>query len=85
MASTASHPLVCIELVELVTDYFEDRLSLEDRLRFDEHIAGCEPCVRYIEQLAVTVELSGQLRPRDLDPAMRDALVEAFRGWRRGH
>ena len=32
----------CCELVELITDYLEHRLSLTDRARFEAHLADCE-------------------------------------------
>jgi anti-sigma factor RsiW len=75
---------VCQELVELVTDYLEGRLTADDRRRFDEHLAACEPCTRYVEQFRITVRLVGRLREEDVEPAARDVLLEAFRDWRRG-
>ena len=55
-------PLKCQELVELVTDSFAGALSRRDRKRFDAHIAGCEHCTLYIEQLRQTIALIGTLR-----------------------
>ncbi len=84
VTAIAGDEMVCIELVELVTDYFEDALSEGDRRRFEEHLAACGPCVRYVEQLRLMIELTGRLDERDLElePGLRDALLEAFRGWR---
>ena len=84
MTATAGDEMVCIELVELVTDYFEGALSEGDGRRFEEHIAACGPCTRYVEQLRVMIELTGRLDERDLElePGLRGALLEAFRGWR---
>jgi anti-sigma factor RsiW len=84
VTAIAGDEMVCIELVELVTDYFEDALSERDRRRFEEHLAACGPCVRYVEQLRMMVELTGRLDERDLElePDARAALLEAFRGWR---
>jgi anti-sigma factor RsiW len=73
--------LKCRELVELVTDYLEDRLTPEDRRRFDEHLAGCEACTRYLEQFRTTIRLVGRLREEDLEPQVREALLDAFRDW----
>jgi anti-sigma factor RsiW len=75
--------LSCQELVELVTDYLEDALSAEDRERFDSHIAGCDGCHRYLEQIKVTVTLAGRLTPEQIDPGAEAALLEAFRDWKR--
>ena len=82
MTAVAGDQMVCIELVELVTDYFEGALSEGDRRRFEEHIAACGPCTRYVEQLRMTIELTGRLDDGDLEraPELRDALLEAFRG-----
>ena len=73
--------LACKELVELVTDYLEGRLTPEDRRRFDEHLAACDGCTRYVEQFRTTIRLVGRLREQDLEPQVRDALLEAFRDW----
>ena len=37
----ANAELTCQELVELVTDYLENRRALPERLRFEEHLALC--------------------------------------------
>lgn len=72
----------CQELVELVTDYLEGALSPEERDRFDSHIAACDGCRRYLEQIKVTVTLSGRLTPEQLDPEAEEALLRAFRDWK---
>ena len=75
-------PLACQELVELVTDYFEGKLSWSDRRRFEGHIGGCDHCTAYLEQMRLVVQATGRLSEEDLDPEARDELLEAFRGWR---
>ncbi len=74
--------LSCQELVELVTEYLEGALSAEDRERFDAHIAACDGCRTYLQQITMTVALAGRLTPEQLDPAAEAALLEAFRDWR---
>jgi anti-sigma factor RsiW len=76
--------LTCEELVELVTDYVEDRLSPEDRARFDAHLADCPHCRDYLEQMRQTIRSLGDLPEESLSPAVRDALLTAFRGWSGG-
>ncbi len=73
----------CQELVELVTDYLEGALSVEDRERFDSHIAACDGCRTYLRQISMTVTLTGQLAPEQLDPTAEAALLDAFRNWAR--
>ena len=77
-----ARPLPCRELVELVTDYFEGELSWRDRRRFERHIGGCDHCTAYLEQMRLMIAATGRLTEDDLEPAARDELLEAFRGWR---
>lgn len=79
----AARPLACQELVELVTDYFEGALSRRDRRRFERHIAGCDGCTTYVEQMRVTSRVLGGLTEETIPPAARDALLHAFRDWNR--
>jgi anti-sigma factor RsiW len=74
--------LVCQEAVELVTDYLEGRLSRAQRKRFDAHLADCEHCSKYLEQMRVTIRLTGRLESGDLEPAVRDEFAALYRRWR---
>jgi anti-sigma factor RsiW len=76
--------LSCQELVELVTDYLEGRLSWSDRQRVETHLAACDGCGAYLDQMRTTIALTGTLREEDLGPELRDALLEAFRAWKSG-
>ena len=75
-------PLVCRELVELVTDYLEGTLSRRDRARFDAHIAACAHCTMYLAQFRETLRLTGMLRESDVSPEAAAALLEQFRDWK---
>lgn len=74
--------LTCQELVELVTEYHEGALSWRERRRFEAHLAGCDACPRYVEQMRTTIELTGRLAPERIDPQARDELLAAFATWR---
>jgi anti-sigma factor RsiW len=74
-------PLSCQQMVELVTAYVEGRLPRRDRRRFDAHIAACDGCTRYLEQMRETIRLTGRLAPESLPPEARRALLDAFRDW----
>ena len=73
--------LVCQQAVELVTDYIEGALSRADRRRFESHLAGCPHFTEYLEQMRVTIQLSGRLEPDELPPEVRDELVALYRKW----
>lgn len=74
--------MTCKELVELVTDYFEDALPASERLRFEDHLAGCVPCTRYLEQMRRTILVVGRLREDDLSTEVREDLLTLFRAWK---
>jgi anti-sigma factor RsiW len=76
--------LTCKELVEVVTDYLEGEMPAEQRLLFEEHIAWCDWCQTYVDQMRETIRLTGTLREEDVEPEARDALLEVFRDWKRG-
>jgi anti-sigma factor RsiW len=77
-------PLACRELVELVTDYFEDRLSPTDRARFERHISGCDACTIYLEQMRLTLRALGSIPEETITGEARETLLVAFRDVRRG-
>ena len=77
-----SPDLTCSELVELVTDYLEGGLSAAERARFEAHVAACEGCHVYVEQIRTTVRLAGRARALEDRPEVA-ALLEAFRDYRR--
>jgi len=77
--------LTCQELVELVTDYLELRLPEAERSRFEVHLGVCDGCRTHLEQMRQTLRVAGKLREEALAPGARDALLAAFRGWKRGH
>lgn len=83
MTNDVLSEMPCRELVELITDYLEDRLSPVDRQRFEAHLATCEACATYLEQFRQTIRALGQLPEESLSAAARDALLVAFRDWSR--
>lgn len=81
---TAAGDVTCRELVELVTAYLEGALPGGERARFEAHLAVCEGCRDYLRQMEQVAATAGRLREEDLEPGARDALLAAFRGWKRG-
>ena len=74
--------LACQQMVELITDYLDDALSRSRRRRFEAHLAGCEHCTEYLEQMRATIRLTGRLRSEDLSPEMRQEFGALYRRWR---
>lgn len=84
MSESRSLELPCRDLVELVTDYLENRLPPRERARFESHVAECEHCETYLEQMRQTIRALGRLPEEALSAEARDALTAAFRDWSRG-
>ena len=79
---TVTEDMNCNELVELVTDYLEGRLSSTDRARFEAHLAACEGCANHLDQMRRTISTIGSLPTDSLTPEMETALLGAFRRWK---
>jgi predicted anti-sigma-YlaC factor YlaD len=77
------HDMRCDEVVELVTDLVEGALDAETEERVVGHLALCDGCQAYVEQVRRTVEALGDpppAAPPALTPEAREALLAAFRG-----
>jgi anti-sigma factor RsiW len=74
--------LTCQELVEIVTDYLEEKLTPEERRRVEEHLAGCDGCLNYVDHMRATIRLVGRLDEESIPPEMREELLRAFRDWK---
>jgi anti-sigma factor RsiW len=71
--------LACIDEVELITEYLEGALPDAERRRLEEHLAFCPGCTEYLEQMRAVAGSLGGLREQSIPPALRDALLAAFR------
>jgi anti-sigma factor RsiW len=75
--------MACRELVELITDYLDGKLQDDKRMLFENHLAGCDGCSNYLEQIRQTIRLTGQLREESLTPQQRSDLLRMFRVWKK--
>jgi anti-sigma factor RsiW len=74
--------MTCRQVVELMTGYLEGTLSVAERARFEEHIAGCDGCRAYLAQLRTTRQVLGRLADEPVPASVEKELLEAFRSWR---
>lgn len=74
--------LTCRELVDLVTDYLEGAMPASERDRFAAHLAACDACTEYVEQMRTTLELLGRIEPESVSADAEEALLAAFRDWK---
>jgi anti-sigma factor RsiW len=78
---TIGQPMVCRDLVELVTDYLDDAMYSATRSAVAEHLQSCDDCAAYVAQLRSTMTGLGSVSERPLDPAICARLMAAFRDW----
>ena len=76
--------LSCKEMVELMNDYLEGRLSAAELSDFERHLVFCDGCAEYLRQLRQLGTAARRLREEDIPEGTRDALLETFRKWKRG-
>jgi len=74
--------LRCQDFVELASDYLEATLSPEQRLTVERHLAFCDPCGDYLEDMRATIRVAGSLREEDVPEPVADPLVQAFKALR---
>jgi anti-sigma factor RsiW len=67
--------IVCQEFVEEVTNYLEGKLSEAERRWTDEHLAECDACRAYLEQMRATIAALRGLRETEVDPALRARIL----------
>jgi anti-sigma factor RsiW len=73
--------LTCKELVELITGYLDGSLRGRQRRRFESHLAGCDGCTRYMQQMRATIRATGRLTEEQVTDEQRTVLLAAFRDW----
>jgi anti-sigma factor RsiW len=84
MSATETTQMRCRELVELITDYLEGTLPAPQRARFESHLAGCDGCQAYLDQMRETIGALGRLPPESLSAEATHKLLAAFHDWREG-
>ena len=75
--------LACQELVELITEYFENQLPTDERARFEAHLAACRHCREYLAQMRRTVDTLGHVSLDAVSPEALGELRRVFDGWKR--
>jgi anti-sigma factor RsiW len=80
MITPTPRDVSCQELVELLTDYLEGALTPDEVAAVDRHLALCDGCAAYLDQLRMTIGALGSVSVQTLPDDAVDELLEAFRG-----
>ena len=76
--------MTCRDLIEFLTDYLSESLTVEERGIFDDHLAVCPACVTYIRTYRETVRLGkaalagqdhGDEIPKEVPPELLQAIL----------
>ena len=74
--------IACRELVELVTEYFEETLQDDIRIRLEHHLTECDGCTNYLDQMRQTIRLTGRSNKGRLSQQKRIDLLKLYRNWK---
>jgi len=77
-----SDEIVCRELVELVTPYLEDVLPPDERVLVEQHLADCDGCAAYVQQMRLTIRAVGHVSEDAITSKTREDVLAIFRQWR---
>jgi hypothetical protein len=80
---SAIRELSCREIVELVTEFLEGTMDDPLRTAFEAHLAKCDGCTHYLEQMEATIRLAGSIEPDALSAEFQEGLLAAFRDFAR--
>jgi len=72
----------CRQIVELVTEYLEGRLPVDQRTLFEQHLVYCDWCRVYLEQFRQTIRMAGKVEEESLSSETKEELVRLFRNWK---
>ncbi len=70
---------------ELVTPYLEDVIPADERALVDQHLAGCDGCQTYVQQMRLTIQAIGHVSDEAITSQTREQVLAMFRAWRDGH
>jgi anti-sigma factor RsiW len=77
-------PIACRELVELVTAYLDDAMQPAERARLEAHLADCDGCTTYIEQMRQTIAATAAAGPEVIPHEALERLLRVYREFRGG-
>lgn len=65
----------CRDVAELLVDFVENSLSIEDRLTIQHHLCGCTPCMIYMTSYRQTIMMTHRLPEEPLPPELEARLL----------
>lgn len=80
----AHHHGNCSEIFAMLSEYLDLELPPDACRDIEEHLAGCPPCVEFVESLRKTVDLCHEFDPPETPaPLAEDTRRELLAAYRR--
>jgi anti-sigma factor RsiW len=70
--------MTCRELADFVMSYLDGELDATQRRRFEDHLAECAECVRFLREYRATVHAGQSAYADELPADVPDDLVKAI-------
>jgi predicted anti-sigma-YlaC factor YlaD len=83
MSGWPAEELDCGAAVDLVADHLEGATSFDQDRGLDLHLAGCDGCRDYLEQVRTMLRVVGRPVVDAVPPRTMAGLLRALRDWRR--
>ena len=61
----------CSRVVELLSDYLENRLPVDVKQDLEQHLGGCDSCTSTLDSFRTTVSMLQSLSEEDLPEELR--------------
>jgi hypothetical protein len=68
----------CRDIAELLIDFVENALPIEERLSIQHHLCGCTPCMIYMTSYRQTIMMTHRLPEEPLPPEFEARLQEVL-------
>jgi len=71
----------CQEVVELVNEYLGHRLTPDEQVAFEAHLATCPDCTTYLGQMKTVISTAGSLDNLPMPAEVETPLMALFEDW----
>lgn len=74
--------LTCRQIYDLITEFDDGALSMDERRQFESHVVFCPPCRGFVSQIRTTTRRLGQDTGIELPSELEESIVASFRAWK---
>ena len=72
--------MTCKRLVlDALLDYEQGEMPSTERAQFEQHLAACPPCLKFLDSYRATGRALRTLKPREIPPTLAKTVLEFVR------